>query len=325
LPAYARAGLPVAGLYDLRRETALRVAADFAVARVFTSLTDALAVPGVVFDLAVPAAATLEIVRQLPAGSAVLIQKPLGRDLPEARHILQMCRERSLTAAVNLQLKFSPNMLALRSAIQRGLLGEIIDVEVRINVHTPWQRWDFLQDLPRHELLYHSIHYLDLIRSILGEPQGVYAKVVRNPLLPRYADTSSACLLDYGATCRCVLSVQHGHDYGPRHKMSQIKVEGTRGAAVAKMGVNLDYPLGEPDSLELALEPQRRWQAIELEGSWFPRAFEGPMSNLQRFVAGDDPVLEASVDDAARTMALVEACYQSSASGATPIAEVAGA
>jgi predicted dehydrogenase len=210
-------------------------------------------------------------------------------------------------------------MLALRSAIERGLLGEIIDVEVRVNVHTPWERWDFLKDLPRHELLYHSIHYLDLIRAMLGEPQGVYAKAVRSPLLPRYADTSSACLLDYGASCRCVLSVQHGHDYGPRHKTSQIKIEGTSGAAVAKMGVNLDYPQGEPDSLELALRPERSWQALELEGSWFSHAFDGPMSNLQRFVAGQDAVLEASVEDAAKTMALVEACYQSSATGATPI------
>ena len=46
------------------------------------------------------------------------------------------------------------------------------------------------------------------------------------------------------------------------------------------------------------------------------------MSNLQRFVAGEDPVLVTRVEDAARTMAMVEACYQSSASGTTPIPEV---
>jgi hypothetical protein len=46
------------------------------------------------------------------------------------------------------------------------------------------------------------------------------------------------------------------------------------------------------------------------------------MSNLQRFVGGEDTTLVGSVHDAIRTMAVVEACYESSARGGTPIANV---
>jgi hypothetical protein len=46
------------------------------------------------------------------------------------------------------------------------------------------------------------------------------------------------------------------------------------------------------------------------------------MSNLQRFIAGEDRALVSPVDDAILTMALVEACYQSSAGGSTPIPSV---
>jgi hypothetical protein len=60
---------------------------------------------------------------------------------------------------------------------------------------------------------------------------------------------------------------------------------------------------------------------VSLRGSWFIEAFEGPMSNLQRFAAGEDTVLMGSVDDAIKTMALTEACYQSSEQGGTPIPE----
>jgi predicted dehydrogenase len=60
---------------------------------------------------------------------------------------------------------------------------------------------------------------------------------------------------------------------------------------------------------------------VALRGSWFTEAFEGPMSNLQRFIAGDDPALVSPIDDAIKTMALVEACYRSSASGGTPVGE----
>ena len=46
------------------------------------------------------------------------------------------------------------------------------------------------------------------------------------------------------------------------------------------------------------------------------------MANLQRFVAGEDRKLVSSVEDGLRTMALVEACYDSSAHGATPIQSI---
>jgi predicted dehydrogenase len=95
-------------------------------------------------------------------------------------------------------------------------------------------------------------------------------------------------------------------------------VEGRRGAAIAKMGVNLNYPHGEPDALEIAT-PNREWTSVALRGAWFLEAFEGPMSNLQRVVAGEDATLVSSVEDAFRTMSIVETCYESSARGATPI------
>ena len=104
--------------------------------------------------------------------------------------------------------------------------------------------------------------------------------------------------------------------------MSQLKVEGARGVAIARMGINLDYPEGQADQLELSFLASKGWQAVSLEGNWFNEAFEGPMSNLQRFVAGEDLVLETRVEDAARTMALVEACYRSSSAGGTPIPDV---
>jgi predicted dehydrogenase len=322
LPAYARAGLPVAGLYDRRPEVSAALASQFGIERVFETLDEATTQRDAIFDLAVPAGAVLEILERLPPRSAVLIQKPMGRHLDEALRILACCRRRELVAAMNFQLRFSPNMLALADALRHGLLGEIADVEVRVNVHTPWELWDFLKGLERHEILYHSIHYLDLVRSLFGDPRSVLARVTRNPALPDYADTSSAIIFDYGNHRRCLLSAQHAHRFGPEHMMSELKVEGTRGAAIARMGVNLDYPTGESDRLEIALAPANTWDTVHLDGSWFIEAFEGPMSNLQRFVAGEDRELVTRVDDAVHTMALVEACYRSSASGGTPIPDL---
>ncbi|HEU4890477.1 MAG TPA: Gfo/Idh/MocA family oxidoreductase [Vicinamibacterales bacterium] len=322
LPAYRRLGLPVAGLFDVRIDTAVDLAKRFGVPTVHRTLTDAcLAGKGgaVVFDVAVPGDQVLAVLRCLPEGAAVLIQKPMGDDLPAARQILEMCRERQLIAAMNFQLRFSPNVLALRDLLERRLLGEIVDIEVRLQVRQPWETWAFMRGLPRLEVLYHSIHYLDTIRMLIGEPRGVYCRAVGHPKLPDYADPRSSIILDYGDSIRCSLTLNHTHVFGEKYRTSMLKIEGTNSAALASMGVNLDYPHGLPDTLEVAHEGQ--WYPVALRGSWFTEAFEGPMSNLQRFVTGEDAALVSPVDDAIRTMAVVEACYISSAGGGTPIPE----
>jgi predicted dehydrogenase len=318
LPAYQRVRLPVAGLFDINSETAHETARLFAVPRVFGSLDEATGFPDAVFDVAVPGAQVLGVLKRLPEGAPVLIQKPMGETLAGAREILAVCSERRLAAAMNFQLRFSPNVLALKDLMAGGQLGEIVDIEVRLVVKQPWQLWAFLEGAPRLEILYHSIHYLDAIRSIAGEPRGVYCRVVPHPGLPEFRDTRSSIILDYGGRLRCSLMLNHMHAYDARHRESMMKVEGLHGAAILTMGVNLEYPDGGPDRLEVAVNG-RSWQEVPLRGSWFTEAFEGPMSNLQRFVAGEDAALVSPVADAIKTMALVEACYQSSATGGTPV------
>ncbi len=320
LPVYARLGLPVAGIFDIDEAAARDRAHAFGIERAFSSLDEALGETDAVFDVAVPPQAIAAILEQMPEGSGVLIQKPMGRDLGEARRIRDLCNERRLVAAVNFQLRFAPNMLALRQALRRGLLGDVTDVEVRVNLLTPWGYWAFLQGVPRLEVLMHSIHYLDLIRSLIGEPAGVYCRGARHPELAGYADARTSIILDYGDDLRCSLTMNHTHDFGPRFAVSEIKVEGTKGAAIAKMGVNLNYPNGEPDEL-LVAERGGDWEPVPLRGSWFLEAFEGPMSNVQRVVAGEDEALVSPVADAFRTMAVVEACYESSARGGVPVAD----
>jgi predicted dehydrogenase len=100
--------------------------------------------------------------------------------------------------------------------------------------------------------------------------------------------------------------------HGPRHERSELRIEGTLGAARIVMGVNLDYPRGRPDSLELVREGVE-WSEVPLVGNWFPDAFRGPMCNLQRFVAGEDTVLATSVESAWHTMAVIEALYEADA------------
>jgi len=318
-PAYRKAGFPVAGLYDPDREKAEKLAAEWGV-KAFASVEEAVAVDGAIFDLATPPARHADVLKALPDGSAALIQKPMGGDLEGATEILTICRQKNLKAAVNFQLRFAPMMLALKDAIAKGWLGEVVDFDAWLALATPWQLWPFLKGLPRIEIAMHSIHYLDFIRQLLGDPKGVHAKTLGHPNHD-VAQTRTSAILDYGDTVRCALSINHDHDFGRKYQACEFRICGTEGAAYLKLGVNLDYPRGEPDILEFHPKGGDGWVNVPLEGAWFPDAFVGRMANLQRFVSGEDTELVSSVEDAWKTMALVEAAYESSAAPATPLAE----
>ncbi len=316
LPAYRLAGFPVAGLYDRDRARAEAMAASWNVP-VFDSLAHAAALPNAVFDLALPPQAHLDVLPTLPMGSAVLLQKPMGRDLDDATRILHLARERRLTAAVNFQLRFAPMMLAVADALHQGVFGRLTDVEVHLNLFTPWHLFPFLKGMPRVEIAVHSIHYLDLIRSLLGNPTGVMARTLKHPSSD-LAQTRTSAILEFAGDVRCTMSINHDHDFGRRFQHAGFRFEGTEGAAVVKLGQLLDYPTGEPDELWITRRGGE-WSQVPLQGSWFPHAFIGTMANLQRVASGEDRRLLTSVEDAWHTMALVEACFRSNAALATPV------
>jgi predicted dehydrogenase len=326
-PAYEKAGFQVVSGYDLSVERARSIQQKFGYpTNVYASIQETIAKSpaDAVFDVAVPGNVILDILQQLPDGRAVLIQKPMGETLDEARAILHLCREKRLIAAINFQMRYTPGIIAARSMIEGGMIGEVNDMEVRMQEHMPWHLWSFMKTLDRLEILYHSIHYIDLLRSFLGDPKQVYAKTLRHPINPDLAATRSTIIMDYGDTVRANISTNHGHIYGPEKQQSYVKWEGSKGAIQVRVGVNMDYPKGVPDLFEYILldEKEAGWKTIPLEGTWFPDAFIGTMASLIRYVQGETDVLPTSVEDSVKTMTVVEAAYISSENGGTPIPTV---
>jgi|TARA_B100000959_G_scaffold267963_1_gene312100 predicted dehydrogenase len=310
IPAYKNLGLKIEGVYDINNKTAEKLAKDFSIKKIYSSLEDALANKNVIFDIAVPADRLLNIVKSLPTNSFALLQKPMGSNYDEAVKILESCKEKNVIAALNFQLRFSPMMLCLRDAIEKNLLGQIVDIEFHYSYYLPWHLWPFLEDLDRVEIPYNSIHYFDLIRSIFGMPKGVFAYSNSHPKYRNLSDTKTTAILKYSNNMRCALSLNHCFQFGPNKQSANVKVEGTKGAAFITLGSMLNYPNFEKDRFEIKTS-KKEWEEISLVGNWFPDAFEGTMSNLQRFIHSEDKTLETSVEDTVKTMKLIDALLKS--------------
>lgn len=320
LPAYKLAGFWVAGIYDIDREKALRTAERFDIPLVYLTPEDMLdrSPRSVIFDVAVPGSQILPVLRQLPEGAHVLLQKPMGDDLAMAREILEYTRSHGMTAGINFQLRYAPFVNAARHLLRQGMIGDLVDIEINVNVYTPWHLWKFLYTLPRVEILYHSIHYIDLIRTFFGNPESIYAKTVQHPGMPELASVRTSIIMDYGPMIRANILTNHSHDFGLQQQHSYVKLEGTRGAIKIRLGVLMNYPQGVSDSFEYCVvekDKPREWKTLEIAGSWFPNAFIGSMAQLMLAAEGAVERPDNSVEDAIHTMACVEAAYESSALG----------
>ena len=325
LPAYKKAGFKVHGITNRTRQKAEGLAKRFDIENVYSTVEEAIseAPANAVYDLTVMPEQFVEILEKLPEGSAVLIQKPMGDYFRQAEEILSVCRRKQLVAAINCQLRFAPYAAAARDMISQGLLGEVYDMEVRVTINTPWELFPHVMVHPRLEIQYHSIHYIDLIRSFFGDPKTVMAKTLRHPA-KNLSSSRSTILFDYGNTLHAVINTNHDHAFGSKHQESFIKWEGTKGCIKARMGLLMDYPRGLADSFEYCLlengkEPQ--WQVLQLEGSWFPDAFVGTMSALMCYKEGSSDILPTSVEDVIHTMAVVESAYISSDTGGVVICD----
>src|SRR5258708_281685 len=315
LPAYRKAGFHVMGIYDVQAERAADTARRFGIPTVYDSLDELLSGPAAIVDVAVPAHENLAIARRVAAASkALLLQKPLSEDLASAQAIANIVEEAGIVAAVNQQARWMPAAIAIRDLLRRELLGEVYQVSFLINVETPWRLWPWIVAGERVEVMYHSIHYLDTIRSLLGkEPRLVFADGMTVPGYPTNADTRTVIQLIFHGNLRATITDNHHNIGGLDDQYATLRVEGTEGSAVAELGLLKNYPAGIPDQfryMSQRLQPGT-WITPHLEGSWFPDAFIGTMGSVMRALEGQESAPETSVRDNLNTLRLVLAAYAS--------------
>lgn len=316
LPAYRLARFQVTGIFDPDHQKAIKVAHDFQIPVVYNSTDELVSTAGieVIYDVAVPGSAIIDVLEQLPDHAFVLLQKPMGENEQQAQRILELCTQKKIRAGVNFQLRYAPYVIMAKKMIAGGWLGDICDVEVYVNVYTPWQLWDFLFSAPRVEILYHSIHYIDLIRNLLGNPSGVYAKTTGHPKMDALHSVRSNIIMDYGDMIRANILTNHAHRFGLQKQDAYIKIEGTKGAIKIKLGLLMNYPEGVPDQFEYVLSDDGRspeWKTLPVNGSWFPHAFIGSMAEIMKAKADHTYTPDNSVEDCIYTMRCVEAAYTS--------------
>jgi predicted dehydrogenase len=312
LPAYRNHNLEIVGITDVNLDKARNVAKRHDIPRVYESVADIAADPKVaVVDVAVFPWVQYEVATPLlDAGKHMLCQKPLSYDFDEAVKLVEHGERCNVKMAVNQQLRFSESVAAAKAMVDIGWIGEPFEMSWDFHVYTPWENWEWVAKQPRLDINQFTIHPLDAVRYVLGNPKYVYGTQAREPGQPEAGETRTISVLEYAGETRAFLRSFHKNRSGdPR---AEFRIDGTKGSIRGTIGLMYDYPKGRADTLEISSRvlPTDGWLPYAVTSRWIPTAFIGPMASLLESVATNGtPITNAR--DNLDTLRIVHALYES--------------
>ena len=317
LPAYKIEGLEVIGIFDVDQAKANDVAARHGIPKVYATLQELLDDPkSIIVDIAVPAGLQPDIFIQVAAAKKhILAQKPMATTVADGLKMAQAVADNGIIAAVNHQLRFEEGVAAAHKMVELGWIGNVTNVTFEVNLVTPWEMWPWAKDLERLEIMLHSIHYHDVVRWFLGEPNKVFCVAGRTQGQYPIGETRTINSYSYDKGVTALVHANHINRGGDNR--AEFRIDGDKGSIRGTLGLLYDYPTGRVDTLEVNSQVVLTdgWTPYPVTTRWFPDAFRGTIGSVMRAVATGEP-LRSSVADTVGTLRLVEALYQSMDSGA---------
>ncbi|MDA8409316.1 MAG: Gfo/Idh/MocA family oxidoreductase [Treponema sp.] len=321
LVAYKNAGFTPCAITSRSVEKARAVAKEVGIPTVYGTWQELLTDPEIeIVDIAIPPDMQLAVVREAVKQrrhiKGILCQKPLAMNLPEAREIVRLAAEAGIKLGVNSNMRYDQSMRALKTILELGYLGEPVLATIDMRAIPHWQ--EFLRKYDRVEILNMGIHHIDVMRYLFGDPEKITALTRQDPRTNfRHIDGISQYTLQYpnGLMATSLDDVWAWPGEGTEKDIYiKWRVEGRDGMAKGSIGWP-SYPNREPSTLEFTSRKfPGQWIRPKWEKVWFPDAFLGTMAQLLVAVE-ENKVPEISGQDNLRTMAAVDACYESIATG----------
>jgi predicted dehydrogenase len=175
--ALRAAGFEVRALVGRDADKTAQRAKLFDIPLGLTSVAEALALPGIdAVTVATPPHTHAEIVLDaVAAGKHVLCEKPFGRDVAEARTMLDAARDAGVVHLLGCEFRFDPGQALLARCVHQGMVGNprlatfLLHVPLLADESAEVPAWWADADQGGGWLGAHGSQVLDQIRVTLGE------------------------------------------------------------------------------------------------------------------------------------------------------------
>lgn len=306
MPAYRNAGLNVQGVFDVSQDRAKEAADLFGIPRVFRDIDEICNDKSIeVVSVAVPSAENVAVVGSLlEAGKHVLMEKPLGLTLDDARAILEISNRYKGKLAVNQNGRWDPSNRFAKRLMEHGLIGRPVIASVEMRFHMRWSPYLRDEKYPHLIMLNQSIHHLDNFRFWFGDPESVICETGRIPGQAEPGENLAAVVLRYKDGPMVTL-ISNGFSWAD-DSTDNFRIEGLQGIVKGTIGWQGRTP--STASFISRQYPEFWYQKVPRKG-WYPDSFAGAMCDLLAAIE-DDREPETAAADNLKTMQLVFAAYK---------------
>lgn len=244
-PTHAKAlrslpGGQLVAVTDVVAERAEKLAKDFDV-EVAGSVEELAARPDIdVVCVCVPSGLHVEVALEaVAAGKHVVVEKPIDVSLEAANRLIKAGHDAGVVVSVISQHRFDPGIRELKDLVDSGALGQVVVADTRIK----WYRSQAYYDSGDWRgtwaldgggaLMNQGIHYVDMVRWIVGLPAEVTAITATNCHERIEVEDSALALLRWSSGAVGILEASTSVFPGMSER---LEISGTGGTGVVEGG-----------------------------------------------------------------------------------------
>lgn len=248
------------------------------------------------------------------SGKHVLCEKPIDIDLKRAQEMVDVTRECGVKFGVIMQHRFDPPIVLLKKALEDGTLGKVIWGSSR----TIWYRDEKYFDNPWRgtwavdgggALINQSVHYIDLLLSILGEVRSVSAKC--RTLLHHQIEVEDVGIANLEFSNGSLGTIEGTTTAYPGH-YAELSIFCENGSVIIRNDELLSYNFksGKNDDFEKILNPEKANNNVmdtEVTLDSHRKQYE---DFVQSIIENKKPLVTG--EDALKSLRVIKSIYQAS-------------
>lgn len=247
-------------------------------------------------------------------GVNVICQKPLAPTLETSRRIVEALRDTGVRFMVHENWRWQPWYREIKRIEEAKEIGEFTHLHFLMRMGDGWgekaylDRQPFFREYPRLLVYETGVHFVDTFRYLLGEVSEVYAHLRRlNPVIK--GEETGQVFLKFKSGATAIWDANRYNEVeadAPRYTFGEMRIDAMGGHITLDTKANLRMKrLGEPG------------RNIEYPHGNVNFAGDSVYALQHHFVESllNNREFESNGEDYLRTLAVVEAIYQSAESG----------
>ncbi len=258
-----------------------------------------------------------QAIKAINAGKHILLEKPIALDINEAKEIMAAAKSTDKKVGIAMIMRFHQGHIAMKEAIARGEIGDIVSCRAQLTCWFPdmENNWRQIKRLGGGGALVDmGVHCIDLLHYILDDDfDRVYGEVGTKTF--KYeVDDSADCILHTkkGATC----FVDTHFNIPDEAANGVLEIYGTKGSFLCSGTISQE---GKGNITITTTASDAGYDSAQVRTTDNNKVFEYTFKNpyAEQITEFSDAIINdtrvsTTLDDAFKTMEIVEALYMSS-------------